>query len=405
MEQPNLLPLSSAGTTPSTNNTPVSSVNKTLSYLNKNTSLSSSTSISSSTNNEPLPIVQIQSQQHNLNIPTTNNTNHNSNNEITSNNHNDLLKHSNQEDLNIRNNLINNLDDTTLKFNSTSNKSHHLNQNNQQQHHHQNHKTTNNLLSNSTTNLNSNKHSAALNNSSTEFDFENFSKEKLKQDFGNSSKLVESGPSMFSLSSTASLPPPTSSFSSNLIAMKPAQKSITDLTTNKTVHDQITRNSKSAAPSPTMSTKSNHLATQPTANSLSSTGSSELGSIQFSVEYVQSLQQLKIHLISASNLPACDSNGLSDPYVKLHLLPGIAKATKLRSKTIYKNLNPKFNETLQYDGINLHDLDEKTLRLTVLDEDKFGFDFIGEYRLPLKTIILNEINYFDVDLEVKKQVN
>lgn len=131
----------------------------------------------------------------------------------------------------------------------------------------------------------------------------------------------------------------------------------------------------------------------------------DLGSIQFSVEYVQSLHQLKVHLVSASNLPACDSNGLSDPYVKLHLLPGIAKATKLRSKTVYKNLNPKFNETLQYDGINLLDLDEKTLRLTVLDEDKFGFDFIGEFRLPLKTIILNEINYFDVPLEQKKQVN
>lgn len=68
-------------------------------------------------------------------------------------------------------------------------------------------------------------------------------------------------------------------------------------------------------------------------------------------------------------------------------------------------MNPKFNETLQYDGINLHDLDEKTLRLTVLDEDKFGFDFIGEYRLPLKTIILNEVNFFDVELELKKQVN
>ncbi len=35
--------------------------------------------------------------------------------------------------------------------------------------------------------------------------------------------------------------------------------------------------------------------------------------------------QIKIHLISATSLPARDSNGLSDPYVKLHLLPGIAK--------------------------------------------------------------------------------
>ena len=88
----------------------------------------------------------------------------------------------------------------------------------------------------------------------------------------------------------------------------------------------------------------------------------ELGSIQFTVEYIQALMQLKIQLISASNLPSKDSNGFSDPYVKLHLLPGIAKATKLRSKTIYKNLNPVFNEYFHYDGVTLEDIDNKILR-------------------------------------------
>lgn len=104
-------------------------------------------------------------------------------------------------------------------------------------------------------------------------------------------------------------------------------------------------------------------------------------------------------------MAACDSNGLSDPYVKIHLLPGIAKATKLRSKTVYKNLNPRFNEDFHYDGVTLDDIDTKTLRLTVLDEDKFGFDFIGEYRLPLKTLMRNEVNYFNVALEEKQEVN
>jgi len=129
----------------------------------------------------------------------------------------------------------------------------------------------------------------------------------------------------------------------------------------------------------------------------------ELGSIKFSVEYIPSLLKLKINLISGNSLAAKDSNGLSDPYVKLHLLPGIAKATKLRSKTVYKSLNPQFNETFYYEGVTNEDLDQKTLRLTVLDEDKFGFDFIGEYRLPLKTILRNEINHFNVPLEVKQE--
>lgn len=41
----------------------------------------------------------------------------------------------------------------------------------------------------------------------------------------------------------------------------------------------------------------------------------------------------------------------------------------------------------------------------MLDEDKFGFDFIGEYRLPLKTLIINEVNHFNVPLEEKLVVN
>ncbi len=56
-----------------------------------------------------------------------------------------------------------------------------------------------------------------------------------------------------------------------------------------------------------------------------------------------------------------DSNGLSDPYVKLHLLPGNQKATKLTSKTIEKTLNPEWNETLVYHGITEEDKQKKTL--------------------------------------------
>jgi hypothetical protein len=42
--------------------------------------------------------------------------------------------------------------------------------------------------------------------------------------------------------------------------------------------------------------------------------------------------------------------------------------------------------------------------LTVLDEDKIGFDNIGEYRVPLKLIQIDEMNDFDVKLEKIKEV-
>lgn len=132
---------------------------------------------------------------------------------------------------------------------------------------------------------------------------------------------------------------------------------------------------------------------------------SNLGRLNFSIAYLSSVQQLKIHLKNAVGLPARDANGLSDPYVKCHLLPGVAKSTKLRSKTIYKNLDPIFDEILVYEGISIADIDTKTLRLTVLDEDKIGFDYIGEYRVPLKELKIDQINSFEADLDEVREVN
>uniref|UniRef100_A0A3Q4I0N1 C2 domain-containing protein n=1 Tax=Neolamprologus brichardi TaxID=32507 RepID=A0A3Q4I0N1_NEOBR len=57
-----------------------------------------------------------------------------------------------------------------------------------------------------------------------------------------------------------------------------------------------------------------------------------------------------------------DFNGLADPYVKLHLLPGACKANKLKTRTIRNSLNPVWNETLTYVGITEEDMHRKTLR-------------------------------------------
>lgn len=123
-----------------------------------------------------------------------------------------------------------------------------------------------------------------------------------------------------------------------------------------------------------------------------------LGSIEFSLLYDSSSNTLDCTIIRAKGLRAMDSNGFSDPYVKLHLLPGASKSNKLRTKTIPKTLNPEWNETLSYYGITDADMFQKTLRLSVLDEDRFGFDFIGETRVPLKSLKTGQTKKFNVYL-------
>ncbi|KAM9841626.1 rabphilin-3A [Aulostomus maculatus] len=134
-----------------------------------------------------------------------------------------------------------------------------------------------------------------------------------------------------------------------------------------------------------------------------------LGSLEFSLLYQQESHALHCCIIKAKGLKPMDSNGLADPYVKLHLLPGASKSNKLRTKTLKNTLNPVWNETLVYHGITDEEMTRKTLRLSVSDEDTFGHnEFIGETRVALKKLKFDQKKNFNVCLErvipVKKAV-
>ncbi|XP_013782034.1 rabphilin-3A-like [Limulus polyphemus] len=132
---------------------------------------------------------------------------------------------------------------------------------------------------------------------------------------------------------------------------------------------------------------------------LSPEDTSNLGSLEFTLMYDPSDQALHCTIHRAKGLKAMDYNGFSDPYVKLHLLPGASKANKLRTRTVHKTLNPEFNETVSYYGITDYEISKKTIRLSVLDDDIFGNDFIGEVRFPLKRLKPHQSKHLNVYLE------
>ncbi|KAI1232712.1 hypothetical protein IHE44_0006549 [Lamprotornis superbus] len=74
-----------------------------------------------------------------------------------------------------------------------------------------------------------------------------------------------------------------------------------------------------------------------------------LGRIQFSVGYNFQESTLTVKIMKAQELPAKDFSGTSDPFVKIYLLPD--KKHKLETKVKRKNLNPHWNETFLFEGM------------------------------------------------------
>uniref|UniRef100_A0A7N6BM47 C2 domain-containing protein n=1 Tax=Anabas testudineus TaxID=64144 RepID=A0A7N6BM47_ANATE len=135
-------------------------------------------------------------------------------------------------------------------------------------------------------------------------------------------------------------------------------------------------------------------------DSCDSDDNTSLGTLEFDLLYEKATSSLHCTVLRAKGLKPMDFNGLADPYVKLHLLPGACKANKLKTKTVRNTLNPVWNETLTYCGITEEDMYRKTLRVSVCDEDKLTHnEFIGESRVALRRVKPDQTKHFNICLE------
>ena len=86
-----------------------------------------------------------------------------------------------------------------------------------------------------------------------------------------------------------------------------------------------------------------------------------------------------VQVIQAVELPAMDMGGLSDPYVKIYLIPETKGQKKFETKVHRKTLNPFFNQTFEFKNLPYAETFDKTLMFSIFDYDRFSkHDQIGD---------------------------
>ncbi|XP_074521891.1 multiple C2 and transmembrane domain-containing protein 2-like isoform X2 [Halichoeres trimaculatus] len=100
---------------------------------------------------------------------------------------------------------------------------------------------------------------------------------------------------------------------------------------------------------------------------------------------------LTINLKEGRNLVIRDRCGTSDPYVKFKL----EGKSFYKSKVIYKDLNPKWNETF---SLPVKDLSQK-LYIKVYDRDLTTDDFMGSASVTLSDLEIDKVNEMSLPLD------
>uniref|UniRef100_A0A8C8S5A4 Synaptotagmin-like protein 5 n=1 Tax=Pelusios castaneus TaxID=367368 RepID=A0A8C8S5A4_9SAUR len=107
---------------------------------------------------------------------------------------------------------------------------------------------------------------------------------------------------------------------------------------------------------------------------------------------------LEVLIKEAKNLTAVKSGGTSDTFVKGYLLPDNNKATKHKTPVIKKSVNPHWNHSFTFRGLNPTDIHNVCLELTVWDKESLSSNiFLGGVRLSTGSGLSNgkEVDWMD----------
>ncbi|KAL3073758.1 hypothetical protein niasHT_039590 [Heterodera trifolii] len=127
------------------------------------------------------------------------------------------------------------------------------------------------------------------------------------------------------------------------------------------------------------------------------------GQLHFRLDYDFTTNRLMVTILECKNLPAMDRNGMSDPYIKVTILPD--RKPKFETRIKRNTLDPVFNETFIF-KLPYSELLGKTLEIVAYDFDRLSKDDrLGQISLPLNGIDLGTTTQKWTHFEAPKDVD